>query len=475
MNLNGRKVDRRAFLKQSAAASAAFAAALDAFRAEKAAAEEAAKEAAAAPGRPVNIAIIGTGSEGNMLLGEAVKTPGVFCRAVCDIWPPNLEAGLKTIRTDKTYAGYRKDADLEEALKIANQAKGYADYRELLEKEKDVEAVIIATPLHTHAEMVAAVLAAGKHVYCEKMMAMTVEECKQVGRAARDSKKVVQFGHQQHWNDWYKLGYKLIHNDKICGPVTHMRAWWHRNATWRRPISDDEKSLVDVTKYGYKDVDELRNWRLYWKTSGGLMAELACHQIDMANWYTESVPNLVVGLGGSGTREDWQGEVYDHVHCIFQYPGGRTLTYSAISTNQYDGQGEQFMGPDGTVLLSRGGGFIYREPKAAKLAWEQHAKTEKDAKGKTAIVLKPGSTVTEGGRAEQKGEAIQAGTPEKKDPFKDYRAALADWANCIREGKPENVKTGWEVSLKAAVPCILANEAMKKKTWIEIKPEMYQL
>jgi predicted dehydrogenase len=474
MSFNAGQLGRRAFLKQSAAASAAFAAAMEAFRARRAQAEEAAREAAAAPGRPVNIAIIGSGSEGNMLLGEAVKSPGVFCKAVCDIWPTSKESGLKTIRSEKTYAGYRKDTDLEEALKIAKDAKGYDDYKEMLEKEKDIEAVIIATPLHTHAEILLAALAAGKHVYCEKMMAMTVEDCKKVGRAARDSKKIVQFGHQQHWNDWYLLGHKLIHNDKVCGDrITHMGAWWFRNGTWRRPVSDTEKSMIDAAKYGYKDVDELRNWRMYWKTSGGLMSELACHQIDMANWYANAVPTLVIARGGSGTRDDWQGEVYDNVQCIFEYPKGVTLTYQAISTNSHAGQGEEFMGPDGTVQLSRTGGNIFREPKAAKLAWEEHATKTKDDKGKGGIVLKTGSTVTDG--SAQKGEGLKGVEGGKKDPFKDYRAALAEWANLVREGKPEKVKTGWETSLKAAVPCIKANEAMQKKAWVEIKPEDYQI
>ncbi len=437
--------------------------------------EEQRKEIATGPiGRPLTIAIIGTGSEGNMLIGEAVKTPGVFCKAVCDIWPPSLDAGLKTIRSEKTYAGFRRGVDLADALKVAHEAKGYDDYRKMLDKQSDVDAVIIATPLHVHDEMVLATLAVGKHVYCEKMMAQTVEDCRKVGRAARDSGKVVQFGHQQHWNDWYLLGHKLIHNDKVCGKITHMGAWWYRNATWRRPVSEAERSMIDPTKYGYKHADQLRNWRMYWETSGGLMAELACHQIDMANWYVGVVPSLVIARGGSGTRDDWKGEVYDNVQCIFEYPGGVTLTYQAISTNSHAGQGEEFMGPDGTVLLSRSGGFVFREPKAVKLAWEQQAKTARDERGKTAIVLKTGSTVTEGGAASQEGKALEGGGDKKKsDPFRDYRAALADWATCIREGKMP--KADWQISLNAAIPCIMANEAMKRKAWVEIKPEMYQL
>ncbi len=472
MNQKRRSLNRRTFLKRSAEASAAFAAALEAFRAQQALAEEVAREAAAQPvGRPVNIAIVGTGSEGKMLIGEAVKTPGVFCKAVCDIWPPSLDEALQTIRDQKTIADYRQGTDLADALKIAGQAKGYADYREMLEKERDVEAVIIATPLHLHSEMVSAAAAAGKHVYCEKMMAKTIEECKKIGRIARDGNKVVQFGHQQHWNDFYVTGYKLTRNDKICGRLTHMRAWWHRNKTWRRDVSDQEKSLVDVTRFGYRDVDRLRNWRMYWDTSGGLMSELACHQIAIANWYSDSVPTAVIGMGGHGTREDWGGEVYDNVQCIFQYPETRNLVYQSISTNCHDGQGEQFMGTDGTVLVSRMGGLVFQEPKAASPVWLQQAQTTKDPRGNTAIVIKADSSP---GPSTQPGTALgAAGGQKKPDPYRDYRLALADWVACIRDGKKP--KVDWQVALNAAVPCIMANVAMKEQRLVEIKPETYRL
>jgi len=462
-------------MTESAVASAGFAAALEAFQAEEAMAAE--EKASKKVGRPVNVAIIGSGNMGCGDMSQLLKAPGVMLRAICDIWPPNLEAGLQIARTEfdgpkvykNVYEGYRTGKDLDEALKAAKAAKGYTDYREMLDKEKDIEAVLIATPLHTHCEIASACIKAGKHIYAEKMMAQTVEQCKALGKLAKESDKVIQFGHQQHWNDWYLLGEKLIQNDKICGNVSHIRAWWHRNKPWRRPVSDTEKGLIDATKFGYKDVNELRNWRLFWKTSGGLMAELACHQVDVTNWYTGGVPTAVVGMGGLDFRkDDWGGDVYDNVQCIFEYPGGVKLTYQSVTTNQHNGQGEQIMGPAGTIFLSRKGGQIYLEPKAAKPAWEKHAKKGKGG----GIVMKIGSTVTEGGKGKQKGKALGDGK-KKKDPYLDYRRATAAWIECIRENK--KTKANWEIALKSAIPCIMANEAMAKKTYVEIKPETYQV
>ncbi len=471
-------LDRRSFMKESAVASAGFAAALEAFQAEQAMAAEAAPKKI---GRPVNVAVIGSGNMGCGDMSQLLKTPGVFLRAVCDIWPPNLEAALQIARDEfdgpaifkNIYEGYRTGKDKDDALKAAKAAKGYSDYREMLDKEKDVEAVLIALPLNAHFDITSACIQAGKHIYAEKMMAQTVEQCKQLGKLAKDSDKVIQFGHQQHWNDWYKLGDKLIHNDKVCGKMTHIKAWWNRNKPWRRPVTDDEKKLIDASKYGYKDVNELRNWRLFWATSGGLMAELACHQIDVANWYSGSVPEAVVGMGGLDFRkEDWGGDVFDNVQCIFQYPGGLKVTYQSITTNSYDGQGEQFMGPEGTVIISRKGGFVFREPKAPKLPWETKAKGAKDAKGRKGIAMKPGSTVTEGGAGQQKGKALGDGK-KKKDPYLDYRRAMGAWITCVRENKP--TKAGWEIALKAAVPCIMANQAMAKGELVKIPPDAYQV
>lgn len=469
-----RALNRRSFMKESAVASATFAGALEAFRAQQAMAAEAAPKKNA---RPMNVAIIGTGSEGTMLIGEMVKTPGVMCKAICDIWPPSMEAGLKKIRDEKTIGDYREGKDKADALKVAKEATGYKDYKEMLDKEKDVEAVIIATPLHLHAAMTVDVLNAGKHVYCEKMMAQTVEDCQKIAKVAKSTDKVLMFGHQQHWNKWYTLGHKLIHNDKICGKMTHMRAWWNRNGTWRRKVADGEKTLIDPKKFGYKSVDHLRNWRLFWETSGGLMAELACHQLDIANWYSESVPTAVIGIGGTDFRDDWNGEVFDNVQVIFEYGNHIKLTYQSITTNSYDGQGEQFMGTEGTLLISRTGGAMFREPGAPPLPWQKHAEKAKDAKGRAGVAMKADSTPTEGGKQAQDSQALGGGKDDKdakkKDQFHDYRLALAYWADCIRDGKkPE--KATWEIALKAAIPCIKANEAMTEKKRIEIDPALYK-
>ncbi len=473
MSNEKQNVSRRSFMKTSAATSASFAAALQAFKTRRAVAAAA---GSGDVGAPINLAVIGSGNMGCGDMVQALRIPGVYLKAICDIWPPNLEMGLQIARDEhklikyftNVYEGFRSGKDKEDAIKAAKAAKGYADYKEMLDKEKDIDAVIIATPLHTHCEIACACIDAGKHIYSEKMMAKTVEECHKLGKKAKDSDKVVQFGHQQHWNGWYKLGYKLLHNDKVCGEVTHINAHWNRNKSWYRPVPDQHKNLIDASKFGYKDVNQLRNWRLFWDTSGGLMAELACHQVDVANWYLGKTPTAVTGMGGLNFRDDWNGDVFDNVQVIYEFPGGIKMIYQSITTNAHDGQGEKFMGTEGTVELSRKGGQVYREPSAAKLKWGDNVKKDQT---NTGIQLKQESTIRAEGEAKQEGKALKGA--DTKDPYHDYRMAMGAWFTCIRENKKP--KADWKMAMDAAIPCILANEAMKKKERIEIKPEVYEV
>ena len=136
---------RRQFLKESSAAAAAFGAALHAVQAEAAETAAAAKKV-----ENINFGIVGVGTEGGMLLQRALMQPGSTCTAVCDMRPAQIARGQKI---------------------AGGKAKGYDNFDEMLDKQKDMQALIIATPLFLHAPMTIAAIKAGLHVYCEKMMA----------------------------------------------------------------------------------------------------------------------------------------------------------------------------------------------------------------------------------------------------------------------------------------------------------------
>ncbi|MCH8805963.1 MAG: Gfo/Idh/MocA family oxidoreductase [Planctomycetes bacterium] len=161
-------------------------------------------------GDELALAIIGVGSQGGNLLNKCLKIPGVRFVAVCDIWPYWLSRYRKLLE--------RYDQDVNT----------YVDYREMLEQERNIDAVIVATPDWVHAEQAVSCLEAGKHVYCEKEMSNTLEGARQMVKAARRTGKLLQIGHQRRSNPRYGHAIKLIEKDKILGRITHCYGQWNR-------------------------------------------------------------------------------------------------------------------------------------------------------------------------------------------------------------------------------------------------------
>ncbi len=377
----------------------------------------------------INVGLIGPGSEGSMLLGKLLRIPGVRVTAICDIYPPNLKRGLD----------------------IAKGAEGYVDYRTLLDR-KDLQAVVIATPLDRHAPMAIHAMEAGKHVFCEKMMAHNIEDGKRMVQTSRRTGKLLQIGYQRRYDPTYRHALDLIKAGAI-GKVMQVRAVWNRNNSWRRAVKD-------------KKYERLINWRMYWEYSQGLMAELASHQINVVSWYLGSGPVSVVGIGGIDYYKDGR-ETFDNVQAIFEYPGGVKLNYTSILYNQFDGCNETFMGDKGTLVLGRG--LLYREPGAEKLAWGDLAHKEK-VEGREAILLDASATkkVVDAQQGGGTAESISKAAP--KDA---YLLELEDFVRCVREGKP--VTCDAAEALISTVAAVKANESMKKGIKIKLTPELYEV
>src|SRR2546422_9238108 len=132
---------------------------------------------AQSPNDSVRVAFIGVGNRGSFLERHMLKVPGIKVVAICDINPDNLKAGI----AQASAAGHSPDA--------------YTEYRKLLER-KDIDAIVIATPVDFHKEMAIAALEVGKNVYCEKPMAVTPEDCRQVTNTAASAKGIFQAGFQ---------------------------------------------------------------------------------------------------------------------------------------------------------------------------------------------------------------------------------------------------------------------------------------
>lgn len=271
---------------------------------------------AAVKGEKARIALIGTGSRGQYHIDNLKKIPFAEIVAVCDNYAPALQ----------------------KAIELCPGARAYTDYRKLLE-DKEVDGIVIATPLNWHARMVLDGLAAGKHVFCEKAMARTLNECRSIYDAYRHTDRALYFCMQRMFDEKYTKGMEMIRSGLI-GDVVGMRCHWFRNADWRRPVPSPE-------------LERKINWRLYRESSGGLMTELACHQLEVCNWATHKMPVEVMGMGDIVYWKDGR-EVYDSVNVIYRCSDGRKITYESLISNKYNGMEDEILGSRGTMHLARG-------------------------------------------------------------------------------------------------------------------------
>lgn len=435
-------ISRREFLQESA-----LAATLGLAAEETAFAQDTSVKGSA---EPLNIGIVGPGSQGQFDLKKAIKVPGVQCVAACDILDLNLNAA-------------------QNIAKIPDDGL-YTDYRRLLDR-KDIQAVMITVPLPLHARIAIDAMNAGKHVFCEKLMAYTIEEAREMARTAKRTGKILQVGHQRASSIGYNHAYELLNKKEVCGKVTHVRAQWNRNGAWRRSLPGQAKILAG--REYWRDLEHLVNWRLYKRTSHGLMAELGSHQIHVTNWFLNSVPKSVMGVAGIDYWKDGR-DVWDNVQCIYEYANGVKVTYQSLTTNQFDGFQEEFMGDKGTLITTVGDGntdkgLLYREPKAETLDWAQFTTKEKGSNGKEGMVLNASATkkLNTGAKI---GETTLNTAADGKDA---YDMHFHNWAASIREGK--RVYCDYMEAYRSAVAIIKANEAMEKNTRIEIPAHLYEI
>lgn len=360
---------------------------------------------------PVRVGLIGSGRRGTGLAHVLKTLPGLELVACCDVLPEHLQNGLK----------------------VAPEAKGYKDYRKLLE-DKNIDAVIIASPLYLHYQMAMDALSAGKDIYLEKTMTYDISQALEFAKKVTDSDRVVQIGHQYRYYDIY-YQVKNIISKGWAGDIMHYECQYHSNHDWRRPVSDPK-------------LEKQINWRMYREYSGGLMAELCAHQIDIVNWMTDSHPLKVTGFGGIDYWQDGR-ETYDNVRTIFEYPGGVKSSVSSILSNAYKGYSIRVLGTKATIEILRNQAFMYAEPQEVE---------------RGVVDGVSGATI----QAWTQGEAvpIEFEAPEGGDPTS---SALLSFAECVKNRKQPvcNVETG----LNAAVSVHLGNKAMREEKVQHWKPE----
>jgi len=387
-------------------------------------------------GGPVKIALAGTGDMGRGLLNNYQKE---FCdlKALCDV-NPKRRAAMVQMMVNK---GWPKPNE-------------YDDWKQMLEKE-DLEAVHIATPLWTHAEIAVGSLNAGKHVLCEKMMAKSAAECQAMIDAAVKNKRVLEIGYQRYYNPVYQAAYSNIIKQGLLGEIYHARLAWHRNSTWRKNEEAPAPNF-DPSRWGYPDWEHLLNWRMYRKYSEGLLCELGSHQVTAASWFFDAAPEAVYTTGGTYRFKDGR-EVYDHVYATFNYPGGRTATFSSIQSNAFDENYEMFMGTKGTLIMARElDAYLFNEGKSSTTRVEVSPQS-------TGPVADASATQA----ADSTMRTVEAMVGGNLDKGISYKNEIAEFCAAVRTGSP--VRCGGEKAKSSAVAVLTGNSSADRQTRLEIR------
>jgi predicted dehydrogenase len=462
-------------------------------------------------GKPVTTGLIGTGDEGGVLAGE--HNPD-FLRivAVCDIRPSNQERIFKG-----EPAGPRKGLEVKYGKDARKHIRLYEDYQQLL-ADKDIEAVVIALPLHLHAPIAIAAMRAGKHVLCEKLMAWNVAQCKDMIKFAEETDRILAIGHQRHYSLLYAHAVEVLRAGDL-GDVKHIRALWHRNNTWPRldkegnvevdaatgqqilrdswrpPIPDVDRARLaaDIGRHGYRSIEELVRWRLYHRTGGGLMAELGSHQLDACSIFLGKVhPLAVSGVGGKMFYHD-DREVEDHVFVTFEFPGKNyfaqpqrlavndrddvvVVTYSSINTNSFEPYGECVMGTRGTMIVESEQEVLLYPEKGGGAAGRSMSVSVTKTGGGLAVIDASATT----GPAEKKAVEVAQTALGQGPVSRGYREEMEDFAYCVRmwdQGANKKdrrlPRCHGKVAMADAIIALTSNVAMRQRRRIEFDPAWF--
>ena len=408
----------------------------------------------------INVALIGAGAQGQVLIDAMLRIPGLRFRAVCDIWKEyNQKRVVNTLK------------------KYKFEVKGYEDYREMLDQEKELDAVVIATPDFWHAQHTVDCLKAGKHVYCEKEMSNTLEGARSMVTAARETGKLLQIGHQRRSHPRYQHCYaKLLGEARLLGRIVTV------NGQWNRAVSPDlgwpERYAIPkdrLKQYGFKSMEQFRNWRWYKGKGGGPIVDLGSHQIDIFNWFLGTSPSHVMASGGNDYHDRATHEWYDTVMAIYEYEtkeGPARAYYQTQTTNGSQGYFENFMGDQGTLVISESEanspGLLYRDPNAP--AWDEWIR-----KGYVSAPKLQERKPEEEGAVLDVRESV---SPDQhrvpvvlRDPY--HQPHLQNFFDAIRGKATLNCPA--EVGYETAVTVLKVNEAIEAKARLSFRPEEFKV
>lgn len=304
----------------------------------------------------INVGLIGCKGMGwSNLKSQLTNNPEVRCIALADVDQSVLDERTNDV----------------EKLK-GNRPKQFKDYRRMLEM-KEIDAVIIGTPDHWHCLMFCDALSADKHVYCEKPLANSIEECNVMMAAAKRYPKIVQIGQWQRSGKHYQQAHQYLKSGKL-GNIRLVKCWAYQG--WMQPVNvkpdasvpagvDYDMWLGPAPQRPFNPNRFHFNFRWYWDYAGGLMTDWGVHEIDIALYFMGvQAPKSVIASGGKLAYPDDASETPDTLQAVFEYENFNMLWEHAtgIDNGPYGkSEGIAFIGNHGTLVVNREGWGVIPE------------------------------------------------------------------------------------------------------------------
>lgn len=359
----------------------------------------------------VRLGLIGAGGRGQEIFKTAMRCTNTEAVAVSDVYTRRLD----------------------DVKKFAPQVKAYQDFRRLLD-DKEIDAVLIATPQHQHALSFVPAIQAGKDVYQEKTMAFNPDHARRMRRAFQGSGRVVQIGIQSLSGPAVEKVRGLLTPERV-GTITQIHTHHYRNAPyggWKRQIpADCDPEHVDWKDFQGDaqqrpfDPNRVINWRFYWDYSGGNMFENMVHQVGF--WFklmNLKAPESVTMTGGNYLSPEM--ELPDTMDVSMSQPEKLLFTWNSMFGNKHFGEGHDLvLGNKGTIVRNEEDQVTYQS-EAEKA--ESGASTQAKAEAKAAPDIVGGSDTT--------------------------MLHMQNFVDCVRSRKEPNCP--FEIGFRSAVACQMA-------------------
>jgi predicted dehydrogenase len=384
----------------------------------------------------VRLGFIGLGNRGDQLLDAFLIHKDAQIVAMCDVYEPYLHAAQK---------------------KIGGKAHLYHDFRKLID-EKEIDAVVVATPDHWHALQFVAACRAGKDVYVEKPLSLTIAEGQKMVAVANETQRITQVGLHRRSSASIQEAVRLV-QDGVIGKVSVAKCYHLRNE-FPQGIGnppdcpppaglDWDLWLGPAPKVAYNPNRCLYKFRWFGDYSGGQLTNFGTHYLDVIQWALgHEAPKGVFAAGGKYAIED-NRDIPDTLEAVWEYEGGTLVTFSQFNANSSRGNVHgwelEFRGTKGTLLMQEGQFEILPEkvraielPALSPIARKENAQQARSTRG-----------------------AMQAQAKKGRADTADHARNFLD---CVKDRKPTNCPVA--VGHRSTSATLLAKMALRRGRYL---------